>query len=100
MFGLGGIYVEALKDVSFRIQPVSEQDAREMVDGIRGRKLLDQVRGEPAVDRDTLVETLQRVSQLVGEHVRISELDINPFLAFPQGGVAADARIRIRPGSD
>jgi acetyl coenzyme A synthetase (ADP forming)-like protein len=100
MFGLGGIYVEALKDVSFRIQPVSEQDAREMVDGIRGRKLLDQVRGEPAVDRDTLVETLQRVSQLVGEHFRISELDINPFLAFPQGGVAADARIRIRPGSD
>ncbi|UCC24731.1 MAG: acetate--CoA ligase family protein [Gemmatimonadales bacterium] len=100
MFGLGGIYVEALKDVAFRIQPVSEQDAREMVDGIRGRKLLDGVRGEPAVDKDALVDTLQRVSQLVGEHVRISELDINPFLALSRGGVAVDARIRIRASRD
>lgn len=98
MFGLGGIYVEALKDVTFRIQPVSEEDAREMVDGIRGRRLLEGIRGEPPVDREVLVETLQRVSQLVGDHHRIAELDINPFLAFPSGGVAVDARIRVRAG--
>lgn len=98
MFGLGGIYVEALKDVSFRIQPVSAQDAREMVDAIRGKKLLDGIRGEAPVDREALVDALQRISQLVGDHHRISELDLNPFLAFPQGGVAVDARIRLREG--
>jgi len=97
MFGLGGIYVEALGDVAFRIQPVSDQDAREMVDSIRGRALLQGIRGEPSVDREAIVATLQRVSQLVGDHHRIAELDINPFLTFPDGGAAVDARIRIRP---
>jgi acyl-CoA synthetase (NDP forming) len=96
MFGLGGIYVEALKDVSFRVQPVSREDAREMVEGIRGRKLLDGLRGDPPVDKEALMEALQRISQLVGEHHRISELDVNPFLAFAEGGVAVDARIRVR----
>jgi len=95
MFGLGGIYVEALKDVAFRIQPVSEQDARDMVRSIRGRALLTGVRGEPPVDEDALVNVLQRLSQLVGRHHRIAELDINPFLARPDGGVAVDAWIRI-----
>ncbi len=95
MFGLGGIYVEALSDVTFRIQPVSEQDAREMVDSIRGRKLLDGVRGEPPVDRDALVSVIQRVSQLVGDHPHIREVDINPLLARPDGALSLDARIRF-----
>jgi acetyltransferase len=95
MFGLGGIYVEALKDVTFRVQPVSEIDAREMIDSLRARRILEGVRGEAGVDRDLLVEVIQRVSQLVGEHHRIAELDINPFLARPEGGVALDARIRL-----
>jgi acyl-CoA synthetase (NDP forming) len=95
MFGLGGIYVEALRDVAFRIQPVSAQDAREMIRSIRGHRLLEGVRGEPPVDEDALVEAVQRLSRLVGRHHRIAELDINPFLAFPHGGVAVDARIRI-----
>ncbi|HZD06074.1 MAG TPA: acetate--CoA ligase family protein, partial [Longimicrobiales bacterium] len=98
MFGLGGIYVEALRDVAFRVQPVSEVDAREMIDSIRGRGLLEGVRGEPGVDRECLAEVIQRVSQLVGDHPRIAELDINPFLAFPESGLAVDARIRITPG--
>ena len=98
MFGLGGIYVEALKDVAFRVQPVAEVDAREMIESIRARKLLEGVRGEPAVDRDALVEVIQRISQLVGEHHRIAELDINPFLALPEGGVALDARIALAGG--
>jgi len=96
MFGLGGIYVEALRDVAFRLQPVSEVDAHDMLDSIRAKPLLAGVRGEPAVDRDLLVEVIQRVSQLVGDHERIGELDINPFLALPSGGVALDARIALR----
>lgn len=96
MFGLGGIYVEALKDVTFRIQPVSREDAREMVEGIRGRRILEGIRGEPPADREALMDALQRISQLVGDHLRITELDINPFLAFAEGGVAVDARVRIR----
>jgi acetyltransferase len=97
MFGLGGVYVEALKDVSFRIQPVSSQDARDMVHSIRGHRLLTGVRGEAPVDEDALVDAIQRLSQLVGRHHRIAELDVNPFLALPGGGVAVDAWIRIDP---
>ena len=81
MFGLGGIYVEALKDVAFRLAPVSE------VEGIRG---------EPAIDGDALVEAIQRISQLVIDHPAISELDVNPFLAFPEGGLAVDCRVSLR----
>jgi len=95
MFGLGGIYVEALGDVAFRVAPVTDVDARELVRSIRGRSLLEGVRGEPPVDLDALVEVVQRVSQLVGDEPRIAELDINPFLAFEDGGVAVDARIRV-----
>ncbi|MEX0893021.1 MAG: acetate--CoA ligase family protein, partial [Gemmatimonadota bacterium] len=95
MFGLGGIYVEALKDVAFRVQPVSDVDAREMVRAIRGFPLLEGMRGEAPSDLDALVETIQRVSQLSGELGQIAELDINPFFVFQEGGIAADARIRL-----
>jgi acetate---CoA ligase (ADP-forming) len=99
MFGLGGIYVEALKDVTFRVQPVSDVDAAEMVRSIRGVKLLEGMRGEAPSDLALLEETIQRVSQLVGDHPEILELDINPFVVFEQGGVAVDARIRVGPGN-
>ncbi len=95
MFGLGGVYVEALGDVTFRVQPVSEQDARDMVRSIRGYRLLEGVRGEPGVDQEALVEAIQRISTLVMDHERIVELDINPFLAFEEGARAVDARIRL-----
>jgi acetyltransferase len=95
MFGLGGVYVEALKDVSFRVQPVTRIDAEEMIRSIRGFPLLGGMRGEPGCDLDTLAEVIQRVSQLVGDHDRILELDMNPFLAFPHGGMALDARVTI-----
>jgi acetyltransferase len=97
MFGLGGIYVEVLKDVAFRVAPVSDLDAEEMLDGIRVARLLEAVRGEAAVDRQALVETIQRVSQLVMDHPDINEMDLNPFLAFPEGGIAVDARIALAP---
>lgn len=95
MFGLGGIYVEALKDVAFRVQPVSDVDAHEMVRSIRGVRLLEGMRGEPAADMRTIEETIQRISQLVGEHPAVLEMDINPFVALEDGGIAVDARIRI-----
>jgi acetate---CoA ligase (ADP-forming) len=95
MFGLGGIYVEALRDVTFRVQPVSDVDAAEMVRSIRGLKLLQGMRGEAPSDLAALEEAIQRVSQLVGDHPAIQELDINPFVVFDEGGVAVDARIRV-----
>ncbi|HEV2145903.1 MAG TPA: acetate--CoA ligase family protein [Longimicrobiaceae bacterium] len=96
MFGLGGIYVEALGDVVFRVTPVADVDAREMVRSIRGAALLRGVRGEAPSDVAALEETIQRISQLVGDHDAIRELDVNPWLAFPQGGVAVDGRISVR----
>jgi acetate---CoA ligase (ADP-forming) len=96
MFGLGGIYVEVLQDVIFRVHPISDLDAQEMVRSIRGHKVLEGFRGEPAADQATLVEVIQRVSQLMGENPEIEELDINPFLVQEKGGVALDARVRVR----
>jgi acetyl coenzyme A synthetase (ADP forming)-like protein len=96
MFGLGGIHVETLRDVTFRIQPVSDIDAAEMVRSIRGAALLAGVRGAPPSDTHALEEAIQRVSQLAGDHPRIAELDINPFVVFEAGGVAVDARIRVQ----
>ncbi len=96
MFGLGGIYVEALRDVAFRVHPVTRTDAEEMIRAIRGLPLLEGVRGETGVDLDTLAEVIQRVSQLVGDHDRIEEMDLNPFLAVESGGMAVDARMALR----
>jgi acetate---CoA ligase (ADP-forming) len=95
MVGLGGIYVEALGDVVFRLHPVSNVDAGEMIRSLRGIRLLEGVRGEPPVDLAAAEEILQKISQLVGDHPAIRELDINPWLALPQGGIAVDARIAV-----
>jgi acetate---CoA ligase (ADP-forming) len=96
MFGLGGVYVEAWQDVVFRVHPISDVDAREMVRSIRGHQILEGIRGEAAADQEALVEVIQRVSQLIGENPEIEELDINPFLVRERGGVALDARVRVR----
>jgi acyl-CoA synthetase (NDP forming) len=99
MFGLGGIHAEVLKDVCFRIHLVSDVDAAEMLDSIRGAAILEGIRGEPPVDRALVEEVIQRVSQLVGDHPEITELVINPFIAYPDGGVAVDARLAVELGS-
>jgi acyl-CoA synthetase (NDP forming) len=95
MFGLGGIYVEALRDVVFRVAPISSLDARDMLDGIRGTPILAGMRGRPGVDRAALAEVLRRVSQLATDFPAIEELDLNPLLAFETRVVAVDARVRL-----
>lgn len=93
MFGLGGVYVEVLKDVSFRVVPASERDLREMVREIRTYGLLTGARGQAAVDMDAIVEVLARVNQLAMELPEVQELDINPLYVMSEGAVALDARI-------
>ena len=97
MFGLGGIYVEALKDVSFRIAPLSRQVAREMIEEIKTIKLLKGTRGEDPSDIDSIIEIILRVSQLVTDFPEILEMDINPLFVKKQGegSIAGDVRIRI-----
>jgi len=95
MFGLGGIFVEVLKDVVFNLTPITDAEAREMVDGIRASALLDGVRGEKPVDKTALVDLIQRLSKLVTDFPQIKELDLNPVMAFEKGAVAVDARIAL-----
>ncbi len=97
MFGLGGKYVEVFQDVRFAVTPLDAQEAREVIRGIRGFKLLEGVRGEPGADLDLLCEILLRLAQLAQRHPRIRELDVNPFPAGPdrRSARALDARIRV-----
>ena len=95
MFGLGGVYVEALRDVTFRMAPVGDAEARDMVGGIRGASMLGAVRGQPAVDVAAIVSVLRRISQLAVDFPEIAELDVNPLLAFGDGVVAVDARVLL-----
>jgi acetate---CoA ligase (ADP-forming) len=94
-FGLGGIYVEILKDVTFRIAPFSVQEAEAMLAEIRSHALLDGVRGKPAADKSAIVDVLLRIGQLVLDFPEIAECDINPLIVYPrnQGAVAIDMRL-------
>jgi len=92
MFGLGGIWVEILKDVSFRLVPIEEGDALEMVEELRGKRLLEGFRGIPPVDKGALARFLCQVSR-VAETRKIREMDLNPVMATRDGLVVADARI-------
>jgi len=97
--GLGGVLVELLRDVSFRLTPVSDIDATEMLDRLRSAKLLDGYRGAPPGDRAALISIVQRVSALVEIVPEIRELDLNPVkvLTPGKGAVVVDARMRIVP---
>src|SRR5208282_1017545 len=97
MFGLGGIYVETFKDVVFRVPPITDLEAREMIRQIRGHRLLEGVRGEPAVDVARLAEILERFSQLVEDLPQLAEMDINPLMVFPDAKDfrAVDIRVRL-----
>lgn len=95
MFGLGGIYVEVLRDVAFGVAPLSRAEAEELLERVRGKKLLLGVRGQPTVARAALVELILRVSQLVTENPEIVELDLNPVLCYPDRVVAVDLRLTV-----
>ncbi|WP_244140084.1 acetate--CoA ligase family protein [Caballeronia sp. BCC1704] len=92
-FGLGGVLVEVLKDVTFRLAPVTREEAASMLDGIQAADVLRGVRGSEAVNREALVTLIERVSRLVDDFPQISEMDLNPVFASPNGAVAADVRI-------
>lgn len=93
MFGLGGILVEVLKDVSFRIVPVTERDAREMIREIKGYPILQGYRGQKPANIPALEQLIVKVSDFVEKNPQIKELDLNPIFAYPDGAVAVDARI-------
>ncbi len=93
MFGLGGIFVEVLKDVSFRIIPLGRKDALEMIEEIKGYPLLQGYRGKESVDIPALTEIILKISRVMEEHPEIKELEINPIIAYKKGALAVDARI-------
>jgi len=93
MFGLGGIFVEVLKDISFRIIPLEEKDAREMITEIRGYEILKGARGNPPRDIQAIKEVLMKVSQLTMENPEINEIDLNPIFVFEKGLQIVDARM-------
>jgi acetate---CoA ligase (ADP-forming) len=97
--GLGGVQVELVRDVAFRITPVSDIDATEMVASLRAAKLLYGFRGSPPVDREALLDVIQRISALVEAFPELVELELNPLVVLPndQGAVAVDARMRLSP---
>ena len=95
MFGLGGILVEALHDVVFRIAPIGDADACAMLASIRGARLLDGVRGAPAADRRSLTSVIRRIGELAVDFPEIAELDVNPLVALPDRAIALDARVAI-----
>ena len=93
MFGIGGIFTEAVKDVSFRIAPLTEVDAEEMIEEIRMKKLLGELRGSPAVDRSALVRALVGLGELALRHSEIEEIDINPLIIAGSKPIAVDALV-------
>ncbi|MEK6616604.1 MAG: acetate--CoA ligase family protein [Bacteroidota bacterium] len=96
MFGIGGIYVEVLKDVVFKIAPVTEVEVKEMLSSIKAAKILDGARGEKGIHKESVIEIIQRLSQLVMDFPQIEEMDLNPIMAFEDKVLVVDARIKIK----
>ena len=93
MFGLGGIFVEVLKDVTFRIAPITEEEAKDMISEIKAYPILRGYRGKPPVDIDIIAKILVNTSKLVTDHQEIKELDLNPIIVYESGAKTVDARI-------
>jgi acetyl-CoA synthetase (ADP-forming) len=96
MFGLGGIFTEALKDVTFRVAPLTKEDALEMINEIKTKKLLGEFRGSPAVDREALAKALVGVGDLGIKYDSIAEIDINPLIIYGDKPVAVDALVVLK----
>jgi acyl-CoA synthetase (NDP forming) len=93
MFGLGGVFVEVLKDVTFRVAPITEDDAYEMIRDVKAYPLLKGYRNTPPADIDAIAKILLSTSRLVTDHMEIKELDLNPVIVYEKGAKAVDARI-------
>jgi len=93
MFGLGGIFVEVLKDVNFKVAPITLDEAKEMITGLKAYPLLKGYRNTPAADIDALAQILVKVAKLVMDYPEIKELDLNPIMAYAKGAATVDARI-------
>lgn len=96
MFGIGGILVELLEDVSFRIAPITEYDAKEMIHEIKGFPILDGYRGKPKADIKAIINVLLTISDLVVKHEEINEMDLNPVFIYDKGLICVDARIILK----
>ena len=96
MFGIGGILVELLEDVSFRIAPITEYDANEMIHEIKGFPILDGYRGKPKADLKAIVDTLMKISDFVVNYEEIFEMDLNPVFIYEKGLICVDARIILK----
>ncbi len=96
MFGLGGVFVEILKDVTLRIAPITEQDAREMIREIKAYPILKGYRGQPPVDEDAIVDILLKASDLTMENPQINQMDLNPVMVYDKGSSIVDARMILR----
>jgi len=93
MFGLGGIFVEVLKDVTFRIAPITEADAKEMITEVKAYPILKGYRNQPPADIDAIIRILVNTSRLVMDYTEIKELDLNPIMVYKKGAKTVDARI-------
>jgi len=96
MLGLGGVFVEALDDVTFRVAPLSRTDAEEMVEEIHGNRMLHGFRGRPPLNREALIRALTSISNMLTENPAIAEIEINPLVVLENGAVALDARVLIK----
>ncbi|MCL7414629.1 MAG: acetate--CoA ligase family protein [ANME-2 cluster archaeon] len=95
MFGLGGIFVEICKDVSFRVTPVNREMAQQMILEIKGSPILGGARGRTAVDIEAMIDVITGLSRLLEKHPEIVELDINPLVVYPKEAIAVDARMLV-----
>lgn len=100
MFGLGGVFVEVLKDVAFRIVPLEPRDARQMVREIKGLPILQGVRGQEPADLEAIESLILSVSEFIEAHPEIAELDLNPVFAYGDGAIAVDARIVLKEAAE
>jgi acetyl-CoA synthetase (ADP-forming) len=98
MFGLGGIFVEVLKDVSFRVIPVAARDAQEMIQEIKGYPLLQGYRGKEPASINALVEIILKISKFIEQNSQVKELELNPIFAYRDRAIAVDARIVLEKG--
>ncbi|NPA98112.1 MAG: acetyl-CoA synthetase [Crenarchaeota archaeon] len=96
MFGLGGIFVEVLKDVSFRVAPITYEDAYEMMKEIKSAKLLEGYRGQPPVDKKAIADIIIAVAKLLENNPEVDSVDLNPVIAYPDGAVVVDARVILK----